>query len=868
MNKKNSRKIIPSTFTISIVIPVIILCIIFISKGITPFGPNTLLSGDLNGQYTNLYTELCNKLKNGNSLLFSWTRGLGIDYISECSYYNITPANLIYIFFNNRTMPTAISLSVIIKCAFASLCMCIYLTKHYQKQLSSAKDGHFQLFILSLSCCYALCSYFVNYLTNIIWIDAFLIFPLIMLSLEMLVHNQKPYLYTIALCFCILSNFYIGYMICLFCIIYFIYLIFTSEYDASVKKFIFILKASGRFSLYSLFAGLLCSFILIPTIYIIGSTDAGTFGFYKQISMYYSSIVSFFRQMMSANPTYWHHPYIYSTVLSFLLIPLFFVNSSIPLKNRIGKGIVYLFMLLSFQLNILDFVWNGFHLVNCFAGRQSFVFIFLVLTMLADIFLAGIPNKKCIITSYILTLCLFLIVNFQFDYSATFKCILKNILILTLYLIIVIIIKNRITKNFGIKLLVLFMSFELLWSSYERIDVGIKYSDYNKNIDNTESAFTFINDNSFYRIKNTVKINKNTAALCNYNGISTYSSLTNSKLSDLLYKTGFCVSLNAFDDVSWEPVFSSIIGTKYIIDKNEYAKTDILTLIKTIRANTYSKDMSFANSDNIYLYKNEFSLNPAFLVNKNIKDFDFDNHVNPFELINSFAHSIADCENIYEVVPIIDGRLSVNEGEQLYLYSKQNFQDYSFEYTDGEEKLYSNNYSEIKLTRIPYSDDYIYYVYSSPYGGVINIPTDLPNDNDESKKLTIYDTNKYIAYKLNFDNFKKLMSVLSHNQIKISTYDDTHINGSINADYSGTVMTSIPFSNGWTVKVDGKKVKTFSIHDAFLAFDIEDGTHDIQMTYFPEGLLPGIIISTTTLIIFIFAGLLHIRYNRTKKTAA
>ena len=119
MNKKNSRKIIPSTFTISIVIPVIILCIIFISKGITPFGPNTLLSGDLNGQYTNLYTELCNKLKNGNSLLFSWTRGLGIDYISECSYYNITPANLIYIFFNNRTMPTAISLSVIIKCAFA-----------------------------------------------------------------------------------------------------------------------------------------------------------------------------------------------------------------------------------------------------------------------------------------------------------------------------------------------------------------------------------------------------------------------------------------------------------------------------------------------------------------------------------------------------------------------------------------------------------------------------------------------------------------------------------------------------------------------------------------------------------------------------
>lgn len=866
MNNRKQKNYI--FLAMSIIIPAIMLCIILILKGITPFGPNTLLSGDMMGQYTNFYTELCNKLKNGDSLLFSWTRGLGIDYLSECSYYNLTPANLIYIFFDNNTMPTAISMSVIIKCALASLCMYTYLSKHYKKQLSSAKDNNSHLFILFLSCCYALCSYFINYLTNIIWLDAFLIFPLIMLSLELLVQNKRPYLYTLTLCFCILSNFYIGYMICLFCIIYFIYLIFTSDYGASIKKSIFVLTAFGRFLLYSLSAGLLCSFILIPTIYVLGSTDSGTLGFYDQIEMYYSSVESFFRQMMSANPTYWHHPYLYSTVLSFFLIPLFFMNSSIPLKKKAGKGILYLFMLLSFQLNLLDFVWNGLHRVNCFAGRQSFVFIFLVLTMLADTYLAGLPEKKFIYISYILSLCIFLIANFKFSYSATFKCILKNILLLTLYFIILLIIKKKNNKNSGIKLLVLLMSIELLWSSYDCINTGLKYDDYNKNISNTETAMSTINDSSFYRIKNSAKIIKNTAALCNYNGISTYSSLTNSKVSDLLYKAGFSTSLNAFDDVSWEPVFSSIIGTKYVIDTSEYAETDILKLIHSGKASSYSQVITDEKTDNIYVYKNEFSLNPAFLINKSIRDFDFDNHANPFELINSFAHSIADCEDIYEVVPVVDDKISANKGEQLYLYSKQNFQTLSFEYTKGQDKLYLNNHSGITLIRNQYSDDYIYYVYSSPYGGAINIPTDLSHDNNDSKKMTIYDTNKYIAYKLNFDNFKKLMSVLSHNQIKISTYDDTHINGSINADYSGTVMTSIPFSNGWTVKVDGKRVKTFSIHDAFLAFDIEDGTHDIQMTYFPEGLLPGIIISTTTLIIFIFAGLLHIRYNRTKKTAA
>ena len=156
----------------------------------------------------------------------------------------------------------------------------------------------------------------------------------------MLVNNYKPYIYTITLSFSILANFYIGYMICLFCIIYFIFLILTTNYTTINNKLNYIKQRCLSFSLYSFIAGGICSFILLPTIYIIASSDSGSIGFYKSIGTYYSSIESFFRQMMSANPTYWHHPYIYSTVLSFLFVPIFFFSTSIPLNKKNWKRFI------------------------------------------------------------------------------------------------------------------------------------------------------------------------------------------------------------------------------------------------------------------------------------------------------------------------------------------------------------------------------------------------------------------------------------------------------------------------------------------------------------------------------------------------
>ena len=78
----------------------------------------------------------------------------------------------------------------------------------------------------------------------------------------------------------------------------------------------------------------------------------------------------------------------------------------------------------------------------------------------------------------------------------------------------------------------------------------------------------------------------------------------------------------------------------------------------------------------------------------------------------------------------------------------------------------------------------------------------------------------------------------------VTKWTNTQIAGTVNiTDDSSVMMTSIPYSSGWTVKVDGKEVATKRAWDTFLSFPITPGKHKIVMTYVPSGLLAGIFFS-------------------------
>ena len=74
-------------------VPVVIMIVIFIQRGIFPFGEECYLRTDLYHQYAPFFSEFQHKLRTGGSLLYSWDVGLGVNFSALYAYYLASPFN-------------------------------------------------------------------------------------------------------------------------------------------------------------------------------------------------------------------------------------------------------------------------------------------------------------------------------------------------------------------------------------------------------------------------------------------------------------------------------------------------------------------------------------------------------------------------------------------------------------------------------------------------------------------------------------------------------------------------------------------------------------------------------------------------------
>lgn len=91
------------------------------------------------------------------------------------------------------------------------------------------------------------------------------------------------------------------------------------------------------------------------------------------------------------------------------------------------------------------------------------------------------------------------------------------------------------------------------------------------------------------------------------------------------------------------------------------------------------------------------------------------------------------------------------------------------------------------------------------------------------------------------DHFEDIFVTQDHIQASITIHDENK-----------TVMTTLPYNPGWTVTIDGKKVKTKIVNSAMLGFDLTAGKHQIEFDFKPNGLLLGGSMSVISLGIVFF----------------
>ena len=447
-------------------ITAILVIVTYACSGFFPFGPNSILRVDLYHQYAPFHEELRQKLLTGDSLFYSWQGGLGKEFLSQIAYYTASPISFFILLFPSSYISEAILFFVFVKIVLCAFCFSYYLKNTFNKD---------NILIAIFGIMYAFMAFITSFYWNIMWLDSIYLFPLVVLGLDRLVKNGTYKTYLFSLIVCIVVNFYIAFLVCVFATLYFLIKLF-SEYSIKQDGKI-ILNRIFKFGILSLLAGGATMVLAIPTVVALGRTQTSDTNF-PSFEMYQNVYQLITNHFSGARPVVLARnedlPNLYSGVLTMVLIPTYFFNKEIKLKERIFFAILILFMLACSVFKQLDFIIHGFHFPANLPHRYTFIysFIILMLAFKSLVNVNGIRNLAMYITipfyiAYII-LSEFFLINIVDDISnvLSFGDIVANIILLFVYMLMVLYYKhncnkkapvNSKTKTFALSFYILFI---------------------------------------------------------------------------------------------------------------------------------------------------------------------------------------------------------------------------------------------------------------------------------------------------------------------------------------------------------------------------------------------------------------------------
>ena len=831
-NIKNNKYIY-----ITFLIGLSIISIIFALEKISPFGKNSTLAVDFYHQYGPMLAELYNRIKNGSNLLYSFTMSSGLPFFRNFLNYLSSPFNLILFLFKHENLLTGFSIIIGLKSVLSGTFFTYFITKKFNTKSPLT---------IPLGLLYSFQAYFIAYYWNIMWIDGLVFLPLIALGIEKLINENKKLLYIISLAAMIITNYFIGYMLCIFSVLYFTIYLISKTKKSEWKK---ALKKSGTFIMCSLIAGGLTAFLTLSLFSTITSTSATNdtipfsryygFGISEFIINHLTGVTS---TVFSTDIT--NAPNISCGILALPLLILFILNKEIKLKTKICYLSALIFLIISFFFAPLDFIWHAFHVPNDLPYRFSFIYTFLLLTICSYSLIK--INKTTLINIIISLLTTFAIIIFAYYFNIeqiTNKMIIINAVLIGIYFIIYLIIKYYLfTKKIMTVIFIGIISLECIIRVSNNWEIDQLIDDYYNNFYQIKNILTYINkeeNDKFYRLEQLDTMTLNDSSWYDYNGITSFSSMNYENMAIFQRDLGIPGNeINSFYYTPNTPIYNLMFNLKYIIGDSNDDK-HMKNILKT---------------NNFDLYKNIYNLNLMYGVNKNIKNWNLE-EFEPIKNQSNFIKLSTGIENVFEKNNITHQEI-INQNDNLTIvkYKIQNNFTNNYFYPN------KNNIEFFIINDVLYYENSIYETINYTYPELYYYTSEncsekkLINFYDDDEEIEIYVGYSYYlndtinVYNLNEINFIKAYNKLKTNELEITNFKESKINATANLTNNMTIYTSIPYDKGWKVYIDGKKTSTYKIGNTLLAFDISSGKHNITLKYIPYNIIPGFIISTTSLI--------------------
>ena len=785
-------------------VPVLVLVVIFAQRGIFPFGEECFLRTDMYHQYAPFFSEFQYKLTHGGSLLYSWDIGMGVNFSALYAYYLASPMNWLVALCPRQFLIEFMTVLIVIKTGLSGLFFTWYLRKHTgTREFGSCFFGIF----------YALSGYMAAYSWNIMWLDCILLFPVILFGLERLVKEKKGMVYCIALGLSILSNYYISIMICIFMVIYAAVLVILYP-PKKGKEFA---ATAGRFTLYSLLAGGLAAVVLLPEIYALQATASGNFDFPKTVSSYFSIFDMIARHIGNVQTEIGldHWPNIYCGVAVLMLLLLYLGNKNIKIKEKAVYFSLLLFFYASFSVNVLNFIWHGFHYPNSLPCRQSFIYIALVLVMCykAYLELKNTPWKHIVMAFWgaaaFVILAEKLVDNEEQFHFAVFYA---AILFLALYTGCIYLYHSRKWCRDGVLLAVLGLVF--CESAVNMAVTSIPTTSrtaYVKDNEDTMLLADSIRSSVFYRIEKGESRTKNDGAWMNFPSASLFSSVASAAMSDFFKSVGCESSTNAYSVKGSTPFIDALFATRYGIYPDQQPADGLKEQI--------------GRQGSMWFYENKYTLPVGFVMPQDMETNWVLDSGNPANVQN-------DLSSVLGVSNLLVPAEGVSEGKKL-TFTADASGDYYVYVTNKKVEEVSAEIGERSLSFDNVDRGYFLELGYLPKGQEVILQSQTDGNPAMQAEIWRFDP----------EAMEEIYQCLSKSPLELSSWTDTGLAGSINTPEGGTMFTSIPYDKGWKIWVDGTAVSGRPVFDAFQGVDLEPGEHKIRLSYEPQGLKTGAVIT-------------------------
>ena len=845
--KKSFRENIQDNwcYYLSFAIVAVVMLVVCIAEKIAPFGENSLTLVDSVHQYLPFFSELRDKLLYEGSLLYTWNVALGSNFVSLAAYYLMSPFNLILLVFGKEQIAAVTCFLMCLKIALTAVAMVHFL---------SWKDGEKKrsFLIVAVSVAYALSNYVIGYNWNTMWLDCIMIFPLIMLGFGRMLESRDPKMYVLSLFYALYCNYYIGYIICLFLVLWF----FVYEHK-TFKRFL----ANGvRFAVYSLISGGMAAFILLPAYYGIMATAAGDMALPK--GTWYGNIFVMLRQLLVftkpiTNQIYDGGVNLYCGMLAVLAVFLYLFVKEHPWQ-KIKKYALLALLLISFNHQTLNYIWHGMHDQYGIPNRFSFVFIFVLLMMTYDAARRITEIDICFVISSVLLAGAFVFACKQQAGETIGKYALPASLVLLVLYGTACCLRSRkkITHATYIAAIGSVCLVELVANAaYGFMDNGYcHYKKYYETSPQVTDANARVGELAqeeqagFYRSELMKYTVLDEASWHNMPSVSTFNSTVLGSVVTAMGRLGFYTGANEFLYRGYTPFTNAIFNIRYLLERPGDLNNFDYTYKETV--------------DNVSIYETPYPTSIGFAVSSNVKDWDpnqytalpaqntlaydmtgiggFFQDENPAISVTSDTAAVSYADNRVTFTPNVSGPMyfmisfTADHAGDYYVNCRGNYVTKIRFYKNGQEIAYDRY--QIQAFHLGQLEE----------GDYISIEYEYSN-------ISGPEVAPFYVSTFHRDVFEHVYTKLTENLFAVETLKDGYVSGTVNIPEDQTLFTSIPYDEGWSVKVDGKKVPYYRVAGAFIGVDMEPGMHAVEFSYMPKGLIPGILVSVVCMILLMFA---------------